>query len=42
MKEITPEKIKKIMAEQDTIVRLDEAKIILDFMIWLTTDKLDS
>jgi hypothetical protein len=41
MKEMTPEKVKQILEEHGTIVTLDEAKIILKFMIELATDTLE-
>ncbi len=41
MKEVTPEKIMEIFKENGTLVTLDEAKIILSFMINLATISLE-
>ncbi|MES2328169.1 MAG: hypothetical protein V4539_01115 [Bacteroidota bacterium] len=41
MKELTAEKAKKILAEHGTEVTLEEAEVILKFMIELATMSLD-
>ena len=41
MKEITPEKVKKMLAEQGTEVTVEEAQTILTFMTDLATIELE-
>ena len=41
MKEITPEIVVEILTKNGTLVSLDEAKIILSFMINLATISLE-